>query len=57
MTFTYKNLTILNTCNTDEIGVLIQFSKNSTFIDSIFLATHRHVWNGRQISVKAAYTK
>lgn len=57
MTFTYKNLTILNTCNTDEIGVFIQFSKNSTFIDSIFLATHGHVWNGRQISVKAAYTK
>lgn len=40
-----------------KLGVSIQFSKNSTFIDSIFLATHGNVWDGRQISVKAAYTK
>lgn len=41
-----------------KLRVSIQFSKNSTFIDSIFLATHGHVWDGyRQISVKAAYTK
>lgn len=53
MTFTYRNLTILNTCNTDEIWVSTQFSKYFLFIESIFLATHGHAWDSRQISVRS----
>lgn len=41
MTFTCRNLLKLNTCNTDKIGVSI------LFIESIFLASHGHVWDGR----------
>lgn len=36
MPFTYRNLTMLNTYNTDEIGVSTQFSKYFLFIESIF---------------------
>lgn len=53
MTFTYRNLT----CNTDEMGVSTQFSKYFLFIESIFLATHGHAWDSRQISVRSEQNK